>query len=58
MSAEIPNVRQVQAYCSLCIARCGTVATVTDDRFTRLDPIRPTPPARQFAPRAAAPELD
>ena len=38
MSADIPNVRQVHGYCSLCIARCGTVATVTYDRFTRLDP--------------------
>jgi len=38
MSAEIPSVRLVPGYCSLCIARCGTVATVTDGIFTRLDP--------------------
>jgi len=38
MSAETPNVRRVQGYCGLCIARCGTVATLTDGRFTRLDP--------------------
>lgn len=58
MSAESPNVRQVQGYCSLCIARCGTVATVTDGRFARLDP-DPTHPtgAAICAKGRAAPEL-
>ena len=58
MSAEMPNLRQVQGYCSLCIARCGTVATVTDGRFTRLDP-DPTHPtgAAICAKGRAAPEL-
>ena len=58
MSADIPNVRQVHGYCSLCIARCGTVATVTDKRFTRLDP-DPTHPtgAAICAKGRAAPEL-
>jgi anaerobic selenocysteine-containing dehydrogenase len=58
MSARIPNVRQVPGYCSLCIARCGTVATVTDGRFTRLDP-DPTHPtgAAICAKGRAAPEL-
>jgi anaerobic selenocysteine-containing dehydrogenase len=58
MSAEPPNVRQVQGYCGLCIARCGTIATVTDGRFTRLDP-DPTHPtgAVLCAKGRAAPEL-
>jgi anaerobic selenocysteine-containing dehydrogenase len=58
MSAEIPNVRLVQGYCGLCIARCGTVATVTDGHFTRLDP-DPTHPtgAAICAKGRAAPEL-
>ena len=58
MSADTPNVRHVHGYCSLCIARCGTVATVTDDRFTRLDP-DPTHPtgASICAKGRAAPEL-
>src|SRR5215475_149623 len=58
MSAEVPNVRQVQGYCSLCIARCGTIATVADGRFTRLDP-DPTHPtgAAICAKGRAAPEL-
>ena len=58
MSAEAPNVRQVPGYCSLCIARCGTVATVTDGQFTRLDP-DPTHPtgAAICAKGRAAPEL-
>jgi anaerobic selenocysteine-containing dehydrogenase len=58
MSAEIPNVRQMQGYCGLCIARCGTVATLTDGRFTRLDP-DPTHPtgAAICAKGRAAPEL-
>jgi len=58
MSAVIPNVREVHGYCSLCLARCGTVATVTDGRFTRLDP-DPTHPtgAAICAKGRAAPEL-
>ncbi len=58
MSADIPNVRQVQGYCSLCLARCGTVATVTDGQFARLDP-DPTHPtgAAICAKGRAAPEL-
>src|SRR5579871_950098 len=58
MSAEIPNVRQVKGYCSLCIARCGTIATVTNGSFTRLDP-DPTHPtgAAICAKGRAAPEL-
>ena len=58
MSADGPKVRQVHGYCSLCIARCGTVATVLDDRFTRLDadPDHPTG-ASICAKGRAAPEL-
>ena len=57
MSADSPNVRR-HGYCGLCIARCGTVATVTDGRFTRLDP-DPTHPtgASICAKGRAAPEL-
>jgi anaerobic selenocysteine-containing dehydrogenase len=58
MSADTPKVRQVHGYCSLCVARCGTVATVTDERFARLDP-DPTHPtgASICAKGRAAPEL-
>ena len=58
MSADGPKVRQVHGYCSLCIARCGTVATVIDDRFIRLDadPDHPTG-ASICAKGRAAPEL-
>ena len=58
MSAEIPSVRLVPGYCGLCLARCGTVATVTDGRFTRLDadPTHPTG-AAICAKGRAAPEL-
>jgi anaerobic selenocysteine-containing dehydrogenase len=58
MSREIANVRQVHGYCSLCIARCGTVATVTDGVFTHLapDPTHPTG-AAICAKGRSAPEL-
>ena len=29
---------RIHGFCGLCIARCGTVATVENGRFTRLDP--------------------
>ena len=58
MSAEAPRLNLVQGYCGLCIARCGTIATVTDGRFVRLDP-DPTHPtgAAICAKGRAAPEL-
>ncbi|MBV8826410.1 MAG: molybdopterin-dependent oxidoreductase [Hyphomicrobiales bacterium] len=53
-----PPVHQIRGYCGLCIARCGTVATVENGRFTRLDP-DPTHPtgAAICAKGRAAPEL-
>jgi anaerobic selenocysteine-containing dehydrogenase len=58
MSADTPNVRQVHGYCSLCLARCGTVATVTDERFTRLDPDPDHPTGASICAKGrAAPEL-
>ena len=58
MSAEIPNVRQVQGYCSLCIARCGTIATVEGGRFIRLDPDPSHPTGAAICAKGrAAPEL-
>jgi anaerobic selenocysteine-containing dehydrogenase len=58
MSADAPNVREVHGYCSLCIARCGTVSTVIDDRFTRLDPDPDHPTGASICAKGrAAPEL-
>src|SRR4026209_2617099 len=52
------STRKIQGYCSLCIARCGCVAPVDDDRCTRLgpDPAHPTGQAL-CAKGRAAPEL-
>lgn len=58
MSVDIPSVRQVQGYCGLCIARCGTVATITDGRFTILDPDPSHPTGAAICAKGrAAPEL-
>src|SRR6202051_3010971 len=58
MSAEIPSVRLVPGYCGLCLARCGTVATVTDGTFTRLDPDPAHPTGEAICAKGrAAPEL-
>jgi anaerobic selenocysteine-containing dehydrogenase len=56
--ADIQQVERVKGFCGLCIARCGTVATVENGRFTRLDP-DPTHPtgAAICAKGRAAPEL-
>lgn len=52
------SAERIQTYCSLCIARCGAIATVEDGRFTRLepDPAHPTGEAL-CAKGRAAPEL-
>jgi anaerobic selenocysteine-containing dehydrogenase len=53
-----PGVQRIHGYCSLCIARCGTVATVEDGRFTRLDPDPSHPTGRAICAKGrAAPEL-
>src|SRR3977135_2659810 len=56
--ADHISTRHIHGYCGLCIARCGTVATVEDGRFTRLDP-DPSHPTGQAvcAKGRAAPEL-
>ena len=56
--ADHADTQRIHGYCALCIARCGTVATVEDGRFTRLDP-DPTHPTGQAicAKGRAAPEL-
>ena len=52
------DLRRIQGYCGLCIARCGAIAVVQDGRFTRLEP-DPTHPTGQAlcAKGRAAPEL-
>lgn len=52
------STHHIRGYCGLCIARCGTVATVENGRFTRLDP-DPTHPTGSAicAKGRAAPEL-
>jgi anaerobic selenocysteine-containing dehydrogenase len=56
MNATAPV--KVHGFCGLCIARCGSIATVEDGRFTRLDP-DPTHPTGQAlcAKGRAAPEF-
>ena len=58
MLTTTEDKRQVKGFCGLCIARCGTIATVEGGRFTRLDP-DPTHPtgAAICAKGRAAPEL-
>ena len=52
------DVQRIQGYCSLCIARCGTVATVENGRFTRLDPDPSHPTGQAICAKGrAAPEL-
>ena len=52
------DIMKVNGYCGLCIARCGSVATLENGRFIRLDP-DPTHPTGQAlcAKGRAAPEL-
>jgi anaerobic selenocysteine-containing dehydrogenase len=57
-TASTPALDRIKGYCGLCIARCGTIATVEDGRFVRLDadPTHPTG-AAICAKGRAAPEL-
>ena len=55
---EAANTQKIRGFCGLCIARCGTVATVEDGRFTRLDPDPEHPTGAAICAKGrAAPEL-
>jgi anaerobic selenocysteine-containing dehydrogenase len=55
---EATGTRKVRGHCGLCIARCGTVATVEGGRFTRLDPDPSHPTGQAICAKGrAAPEL-
>jgi anaerobic selenocysteine-containing dehydrogenase len=50
--------QKIHGYCSLCIARCGSIATVEDGRFVRLDPDPDHPTGQALCAKGrAAPEL-
>src|SRR5713101_5869585 len=56
--ADHDSTRHIHGYCALCIARCGTVATVEDGRFSRLDPDPSHPTGQAICAKGrAAPEL-
>src|SRR5215831_6670549 len=52
------DTQRIHGYCGLCRASCGTVATVEDGRFTRLDPDPSHPTGQALCAKGrAAPEL-
>ena len=56
--SEPTGTQHIHGYCALCIARCGTVATVEEGRFTRLDPDPSHPTGQAICAKGrAAPEL-
>ena len=58
MPANAQEARRVRGFCGLCIARCGTIATVENGRFTRLDPDPAHPTGAAICAKGrAAPEL-
>src|SRR5262245_28011217 len=58
MTQEAPTAQRKRGYCGLCIARCGTIATVQNGRFTRLDPDPAHPTGAAICAKGrAAPEL-
>lgn len=58
MASDVERTRRMHGFCGLCIARCGTVATIEDGRFTRLDPDPAHPTGAAICAKGrAAPEL-
>ena len=48
----------IPGFCGLCIARCGSIATVEDGRFTPVDPDHTHPTGQALCAKGrAAPEL-
>lgn len=57
-STTTVGTTRIHGYCSLCIARCGAIATVENGRFTRLDPDPAHPTGQALCAKGrAAPEL-
>lgn len=56
--ADPDGMRRIPGYCALCIARCGTVASVDGSRFVRLDPDPSHPTGQALCAKGrAAPEI-
>lgn len=50
--------KRIHGYCGLCIARCGTIAVVEDERLVRLEPDPSHPTGQALCAKGrAAPEL-
>ena len=58
MASDVADTQRIQGFCGLCTARCGTIATVENGRFTRLDPDPAHPTGQALCAKGrAAPEL-
>jgi anaerobic selenocysteine-containing dehydrogenase len=58
MPQQSTEDRKVKGYCGLCIALCGSIATVEGGRFTKLDPDPSHPTGAALCAKGrAAPEL-
>ena len=58
MSTTSSGTRRIHGFCGLCIARCGSIATVENGRFTRLDPDPSHPTGAALCAKGrAAPEM-
>ena len=58
MTTDVEGRQQIAGFCGLCIARCGSIATVEAGRFTRLDPDPRHPTGAALCAKGrAAPEL-
>jgi len=56
--ADHTGIQRIHGYCGFCIARCGTIATVENGLFTRLDPDPAHPTGHAICAKGrAAPEL-
>jgi anaerobic selenocysteine-containing dehydrogenase len=56
--ADHVDIQRIHGYCGLCRASCGTVATVDNGRFIRLDPDPAHPTGQALCAKGrAAPEL-
>lgn len=56
--AQSVETQRIHGFCGLCIARCGSIATVENGRFTRLDPDPAHPTGQALCAKGrAAPEM-
>jgi hypothetical protein len=59
MLTDKPSTKRIPGYCSLCVSRCGSIASIENGRFIALEPNPSHPTGKALCAKwQACPDLD